>query len=533
MRKMRWAGPLMVLLLSAALGACSDDSDKNNAAGCTENSDCAEGQICRAEQCVDPSGEDDVDDGTDDTGEKPIEPEDYAVSYYLERTTVTPKVYELRLLHGDQDFKLHPDDVSCSPPANCLVSQDLKHFIYTRENAEIAGASDVYVVPLTSDYAFDGEGELVVSGVRGLRMVGSLLTYSREVGGVLKAYYRELGRDMEHLVGDVGGSGAPEASWHIDADLNKVAIFVHNLQTMDVYIGELGQAITNKVFTVNAENFQEVSGSYFGGAVPAAFSPDGKYLSFLTVAPNDYNLCTAPGNDSAPECTGPGQRCGRFQRCTAMEVTLHFIELERQGELDKECLSMDACGDVHVCDVPSDTAFDQARCVPGRTVVGLPRTPHQGSPLQSGCALTEGNPAYQYTDLRGPLSFGENGKLYAVAGRDCGAFNIEQTAIVAIDPVTKAYETVWGDFGQDYNDGLCYNGETRSVDVENCVVRVNSAVLSPGGNDLVFLATNPNVTDPGLAKEVQDIWRVRRDGAGHEWIGGHSDFTTVRSFQVH
>src|SRR5690606_34203399 len=115
------------------------------------------------------------------------------------------------------------------------------------------------------------------------------------------------------------GGGASEAGWAIDAVTKQAAVFVHSLQTMDVFIGTLGQPITNKVFTVNAENYQEVSGSYFGGNVPAAFSPDGKYLSFLTIAPNDYGTCNNPGDDSSPDCAGPGQRCGRFKRCTAQE----------------------------------------------------------------------------------------------------------------------------------------------------------------------------------------------------------------------
>lgn len=536
---MKLVGPLLVLLmsvtLSITLGACSDDGEKNGAS-CKDNSDCAsENKVCHADKCVDPSNNLNPDGGLQDGGEEPIEAEEYAVSYYLERSIETPKVYELRLLKGDKDIKLHPDDVSCGPPAICLVSKDLKHFVYTTESEDVPGGKDVYVAPLGADFKFASDAELVVSGTRGLRQVDNLLTYSREVSGVNRAYYMELGKSGEHQIGEVGGQGggSSEAGWVIDGVTKQAAVFVHSLQTMDVFIGKLGQPLTNKVFTVNAENYQEVSGSYFGGNVPAAFSADGKYLSFLTVAPNNYGTCNNPGSESSPDCKGPGQRCGRFKRCTAQEVTLHFIELARQGELDKECLDMQACGDVHFCDVPSDTSFDEAKCAPGRVVVGLPKTPKQGEPLQTGCELTESNPAYQYTDLRGPLSFGKDGKLYAVAGRDCPGLNIEQTDIVAVDPVSKKREVVWGNPGKNFSDALCYNEAAREIDVTNCVVRVNSAVLSPGNNDLVFLATNPNVTDPGLTKETMDIWRVRRDGKEHDWIGAHSEFVTVRSFQVH
>ncbi|MBA2662613.1 MAG: hypothetical protein H0U74_09990 [Bradymonadaceae bacterium] len=530
----RWPVLGRVALLVAVLGAaaCSDDGRTKSGGSCENASECKDDLVCQGNVCVEPTPNNNEVDAGPDAVEQPIEPEDYRISYSLEKIT-TPKTYELRLLSGDSDIKLNPDNVSCGPPQECMVSLDLKHFVYTRDNADSVGTLDVYVATITDEMVVDGDGELLVSSVRGPRLVDNHLTYSRTENNLIKAFYRVLGTADEVFIANLAAVGSSEGTWFIDPKVNKGVVYLHDLQTMDVFVGDLGRPITNKVFTVNSENFQDISGSYFGGYVPTAFSADGKYLSFLTTAPNDYARCQMPNSYDAPECTGPGQKCGRFKRCTAQEVTLHFIEIARMAELDDECIDATACGSVHHCDAASDTEYDTARCIAGRTVFGLPKSPYQGSPATEGCVLTHENPAYQYTDLRGPLGFGPDGKLYAVAARRCDELNIEKTDIIRVDPVTRAYEVVWGNDWKDYADGNCYDDQNRRVDVTNCVVQVRNAQLSPQGKELVFLATNPNVTDPGLAGSTMDLWSVRRNGLAHDWIGKHSIINTVQAYTIH
>ncbi|MFU8807296.1 MAG: hypothetical protein ACNA8W_26035, partial [Bradymonadaceae bacterium] len=159
------------------------------------------------------------------------------------------------------------------------------------------------------------------------------------------------------------------------------------------------------------------------------------------------------------------------------------------------------------------------------------------------CELTRGDGDHQYTQIRGPMDFGPDGRLYAVATRECkrlpsdpateGELNIEKTDIVRIDPVTGELEVVWGNPGEDFSDAKCYNEAAREIDVTNCIVHIRNARLSPEGNEIVFVATNPQVLDSGLAASGLDLWRVRRNGAHHDWVGGNSDLATVRTFRVH
>jgi hypothetical protein len=68
---------------------------------------------------------------------------------------------------------------------------------------------------------------------------------------------------------------------------------------------------------------------------------------------------------------------------------------------------------------------------------------------------------------------------------------------------------------------------------QQCNVYVDGALLSPGGNEFAFTATNMNVTDPSLAKSTLDIWTVLSNGEDVSWEAEHNQDKTVKSFNVH
>ena len=95
------------------------------------------------------------------------------------------------------------------------------------------------------------------------------------------------------------------------------------------------------------------------------------------------------------------------------------------------------------------------------------------------------------------------------------------------------WEVVYGNPGDNFSEANCYDSVEQQIDVENCIIFIEKAILSPKGNELAFIGTNPNVTDPSLAESNLDVWKVRRDGADHEWIGANGESYVAKTLAVH
>ena len=500
---------------------------------CTLDTDCLAGLACRNSVCIarpggDMGGDDnDADPNvvTTNNNNDPIEPEDYVVSYTLRDRNSVDTLWLFDTATGEHT-RVTPDGEACQ--LGCWVSEDLQFYLVARAN----GASfDVLAAPLTAAYAVDGTPMPIATEVRRIEVIGNAITYVREDAGESKAYFQPLDGSGEFLLGTIGAVNATEGDWHIDRATNRGVLYTATLQTMDVKIGELGTELNELTYTIDSSNYQETSGSYFGGSIPTAFSPDGGVMALVTQkAPNDYNLC-----ENASECTGVGQRCGRFGRCSAIEVAVHFFDLNRidgeDGHLGTACSADETCGPIHTCDIPAETAVDQAVCIPRRVVLGLPGQQMQNG--QTGCALTSGNDDLFFTDVRPPISFGGDGALYLTAARACGELDIEHTALIRLRPESNEITRVISNEGQDFNADDCYDEVEQRVDTANCTIWMQRALASPGGNSIAFIGTNPNVLEPQLAQSNVDLWTVNRDGTDRAWVGGHQELEVVRSINVH
>jgi hypothetical protein len=522
-----WLFATIVVGLGAGCSKPDEDPKAGEGEACTVDADCQSGLACRGDVCVKRSGTDTGLDaggdasGDDDMGTGPVEDEDYFISYILQDAQDNTTLWVYDTATG-QHTQVSPDGADCR--LGCWLSDDLGTLITAQSNE---AAFDVLTTPLNTSFETDGNATPIASGVRRIEVRGNIVTYVKEEGGSNNAYYQELGGGGETLVGTIGEANATEGDWHLDPESSAGVLYNATLQTLDVKIGELGDELQELTYTLNSENYQMTSGSYFGGSIPTAFSPDGKRMAFVTQkAPLDYNLC-----DDASECLGPGQRCGQFGRCAAIEVAVHFFDLDNLDNLGEACSADDTCGPVHTCDIPAEDAVDQAVCIPRRVVLGLPGDQMQNG--QTGCALTEGNEDYHYTDIRSPISFGPDGDLYLTAARACGEFNIEDTDILRLSPESSDYSVVWGNDGVNFSPDDCYDPVEEAVDVTNCTVWIERAMISPGGNELAFIATNPNVVEPALAATNVDLWTVKRNGADHAWVGEHGELSVVEDVRVH
>ena len=517
-----------VLVGTLALSACSKEDEptlKNEGESCSLDKDCADGLACRDAVCVIAAvsdmgtGDGGGDASPNNDNNTPVEDEDYIISYVIRDFSSTDTVWVYDANRGTHT-QVTPEGEECQ--LGCWITDDLSTYVDARANGP---NFDVWAGDIGGDWTVSNR-EIIAANVRRIEVVGNAITFVREEAGDNKAYYQPIG-GSERLVGSIGSVTSTEGDWHLEPEQNLAVVYNATLQTMDVKIGDLDQEVTQLTYTIDSSNYQETSGSYFGGSIPTAFSRDGSVMALVTQkAPNDYNLCA---NES--ECTGVGQRCGRFGRCSVIEVAVHFFDLDNLGTLNQPCSADDSCGGIHTCDIPAETAVDQAVCIPRRVVLGLPGQQMQNG--ETGCALTSGNDDLFYTDVRAPISFGPDGDLYLTAARACDELDIEHTAILRVTPNNGNYAVVYGNDGKDFSPDDCYDPVEEDVDVTNCTVWIQRALVSPQGNELVFVGTNPNVIEPGLAQSNVDVWTVKRDGSDHNWVGEHEELDVVRSIRVH
>lgn len=528
---------LVSLVLFAA--ACSDDEDPGAGEGeaCDVDADCAQGLLCRGQVCIASTNQNNTNNPTDagnannsDGGGEVVEGEDFRVSYKLAALDQTE---ELRILNTEtgEEQTVSPAGLDCR--FGCWLTEDTSTFLYLRTNTENPGSFDLYTAPTTTlpiETCSPETDCLEAVAVRNVEVSGNLVTYVRQEGQQNVAYYKRVNStDPEIAIGSLGAIDSTLGDWFIAPDADKVAVYQPTLQTLDVLVGDLGELQDSVDFTVDAQNYQEVSGSYFGGQTLTAINDEGTRMAFVTQrAPLDGDACT---NDS--ECLAPGARCGRFDRCAFIQVTMHFVDLESVDNLGESCSSNEACGPVHTCDIPDETQLNEAVCIPRRVVLGLPGEQQQGTPPQSGCALTTGNEDLFFTEVLGPVSFGADGDAYVTAVRSCDEGNIPYSAVIAVDPISGDIRDVVGNRSENFFAQDCYNPDEDVATPSSCNFYVSSALVGPEGNKIALTATNPTLSDPNLATRFVDLWTINRDGTELEWIGQHTDINPVRELKMH
>ena len=540
------ARAVCALVALAGAPACSGDTRADVGESCDIDGDCKDGLSCRNGACIEQGGgTDDPDagdtDGGEDGGFSPvITDEDYLISFIRFSDFGGPPQRNLFVVDtsnpGGQPVQVNSDPLQCN--INCWLTDDVGDFVYMADSTATPGTYDIFVAPVDGSYKAGTPAKLL-EGVDDVRLTGDVIVFSRTNNGTKRAYYRDISGTQDRELGDLGDQSATQGSAVVSPEANKAVLLLPKLQTLDLSIGELGDPLGQVDYTFDGRNYQPVSGSFFiSPNLPTAISKDGDLMALLVTSPNNYNRC-----DTIADCSGVGQHCGESKRCTVLEVTVHFFDLNNVSNLNQSCQLDSDCGDVHVCDIPSNLDLDDAVCIPRRVVLGLPDTPLQpridGSP-KKGCEATTAGGARSYTSASGPLSFDAQGRLYVVARRQdaqrnpCpGELNVPDSDVLAISPSTGDVEVITGNDNESFDAAACINGADNSVNTTDCVLSIKQAVLSPGGNELALRATNPNVSGEEKADETMDVWSVRADGTNREWLGGSGIFDDVESVRVH
>lgn len=525
---MRYLLLLLLSIFSVFSFACSGDEPTlaKEGGACELSKDCEDGLACRASVCVKSTvaptdvGMNDTDMGMDMKKDPPVMDEEYAVSYLLE------KDQKRNLFVYDTKTKMHtqvnPDNVPCA--SGCWLTDDKKMMLFLDRNGPNFNIKSLPVV----DSKATGTPKTVQSAIRNVNVLGNVIFYTKKEGLNTKAFFMALADSVEKEVGVINKEGGTVGGAFIDPLANKAAIFRPTLNTLEISFGELGTQLP-KIYTIDSSNYQTNSGSYYGGNVPTAMSQDGKVMAiYVNSAPLNYKAC-----ESDSECTeGPGQICGWKKRCTARENAVLFFDVDKLENLGSACSADDVCGPIHTCDIPSPKQVDKAVCVPRHVKLGLPAKLTQSKPPKAGCELTAGNPDFYYTAVQAP-HFGANNKLYLVAERDCGELDTPDSGIISLSPTSTEIEVVFGLDKTGYIGDNCWDPVENKIDTKKCHPYITSALLSPAGNDIVFIGTNPNTTDFEKADDFLDIWRVKRDGTKKEWIGNHSELEVAKSIHVH
>lgn len=529
------------LLLTLGTG-CGEEEKGGEGDECSVSADCQSPLVCRDSVCVAPGGGggdtgmvDGGDAGMTDGGStKPME-EDYYVSFELRDKSADPKPGRL-MLYSTADgsiTQVSPDGVNCF--SNCWLSEDGSKFIYTERSGS---GFDVFVSDVGEDMQAEEAKQAFLTSVGDVAVVGNYISYNKQNGDSKIGYFTPIGEKKETQV-------VPYADdWFIDPQTKRVVTYEVGSasQSLTVRAGDVSNIKDAPEVTLGGPNFQSESGSHYGSTYVSSISRDGKVLAFLTPSqPNDYAPCTRekPQQPYSSKDCEPSFKCGTQNRCVRKEVTVNFIDLENADNLGTRCSAPGSCGPVHKCDIPSPRRVDEARCIPGRRVLGLPASVPQDADNTTGCELVAADDSIDFTGVNAPLSWDTEGNLYMVGvrRRGClGDYQVPASHLVKINPSEDGYEK-FGGLPVDKKFRQCWSNEEMGLALspEVCKVYIDSAQVSPGGNELAFSATHPLTSTPGQAKTLRYLWRMLRDGTGRKFVGDENTDATqeVTNIEVH
>ena len=527
------AGIGLVSLTLFGLGCGSNGAGQGES--CDSTSDCKSGLSCVSGTCQSDNGDAGNDGGIEPTAEE------YYISFSLEPATGGGGQGRL-MLYSTADNSLtqvSPDSVDCR--GNCYVSTDLSRFVHWEQSG---GDATIYSAPLNDELKATGQGELIKTGVNEPTPFGNYIGFRISQGEDDRAALMPVDGSGEQNIATVGGG------WQIrpdnDADPNNDRLMLFDTgsgaQTLNIQAGRVGNIGSAETVTLGGSNYQEESGSYFGTPFTASISPDGAIGAYLgTGMPNNYSVCEREQEAepySSEDCDS-SYRCGTDQLCVRLEVTVNLIDFDNADNLGTQCSQPGACGDIHECNIPSPQRVDEARCIPGRVALGVPQDPAQNG--MSGCQIVSSDDSIDFTSANGPMTWDNQNNLYLVGqrNREClGDYELPAGQVVKINPTAdeKDYEIVGGLGSTETLDlNNCYDPDTESIVVEGCNAFISEAVVSPGGNEIAFAGTNPNISTPGLGSELLYLWRMLRDDS-QRWFTGDAETTpnnTISNLNVH
>ena len=548
----------VVLLIAGSLlwAGCGEEEDEGEGEPepCEEFGDCPDGELCDVDEelCVDEyefecevnaDCPDDLicnaDAGEEELAcvEDQIEEEDYQVSFVAEDTT-DAELYIVGSRDGTQET-IDTGDINCAQARSCTVTSDKSHLIVVESNDN--DSYDAKVAPLSGDQpAVDGDLEVFAGDINRPRVRGDGVAFERDVEAFVHAFYQEYdGQEFEIAeLHDVETTQLANR-WDIDPVSQRTMQFIPpGLFSLDIRVGWQGELLSsaNQMTQLDGSAVGGGQGSFYLTSIPTGATSDGRLVAFHATGPNEYGECS-----SDDDCSGAGQTCGANERCYAHEPTIYVIDTDNRDNLGTSCLGHDECGTVHRCDSPTDD-FDDGQCAPQRITVGV-------GPNSNGCEVTRQDGSFSYTHIDGPLSFGPDERVYFVGERDCTSSEMGDdddeaqyppSAILAGDPYTGEFEEIYGNTEREDIDLRGCGGLGEGVqDPSECTISIDSARLSPEGNDIVFLgSTATGGVSPGIAQGSMDVWRVRRDGEDPAWIGessfdGASLSAEAVDFRVH
>lgn len=425
------------------------------------------------------------DAGVTDTYQPPASGESLIVAY-VTHTRGGGDTEEWDLLVTDEDCE--PDrcdstqvtgDFSCQ--RGCKITPNMDYILWMdpSENGtlRISALSGAYEA---------GESRVVSQNVELWQYGSNNVVFSR--GGTVYAQALTGGDDREIIaITSQDGRGLP-GGFHYAPSIDAViANIPTSLSAMDLWEVSVSNPSERTLLYHFIADVEQTTGSFYQNQQQVSVSPDGATVAIFTEALDNAQSC----DPSAPSCDDEYRCSSNSNRCVGEQLMLHLITRADASMLstpgnNRRCSADGECGAGHDCDMSIVDSAGLGECVPGKLVLGAygrfacTDTPDGDPYLDAG--------EYEHV-ISGPL-WRSDGRIVFVGRNNCVSANIDVTDLVAVNTTLDNVETVISSTGGDHGGPSCYDDVELDFTPAGCNIEIQSAVMSPSGNTVLFRASS-------------------------------------------
>ena len=424
----------------------------------------------------------------EDIDVKPDEEEFYISFFYKGRMDDNRDQKILMLIDqdGDDVAVVTPSESGLNCQLGCFLSPDLENIFFQEDPA---GEQRLMMADLDENYQVDiSSKQAIATGVTSFQTSGDRLIFMDTERNVFLLDLNNLSSPPEAL-GGVISEQTSNGNFFLPPSGDELFMFRCDLSSMTASSLNLDTKTETSIVTFGTPGS---TGSFYSGNEPMAVSPDGSMLAVLLTGLVNKQPCA-----NYDECSAElGEECNQAAGfCQIQMLTLNIVGLNNLGDLGLPCSGEADCDPRHRCDF-RDPESAEGVCMPGVYELGK-------SLQSSGSCLTARAPDEYNKALRSPGWTGDSSRFVFLTKGYCAGFNIDNTAIISVDPTLQSIDYIQANPGQNFPGDECWDPVEEEIIFEKCVVEAEYMVLSPEGHSVVFTANFPPTR-----RNDREVWIV-------------------------